>query len=159
SPDGHVIDLTAGGLSDAFDYYNVDIPDLSSTGPASAQAPGAAAAPAARLHQRAALAPAAVPSCLGGDANKTVTFSPSITLAGHFSAKIDKFNALFASIPKGAALDMEFAATLKGAISVDSNGDLNCGIPVKPFFKTIVTDPVPISIYFNLTAEFAVSGS
>jgi len=176
SADGHTLDLVAGGLSDAFDYYSISVPDLSTLTaspmtPLKLSSPSIAQkAPIHRLADRRhrassklaspSIAPSSgLSSCLGGSATEEVTFTPSLALAGHFNAKIDKYNVLGVNIPQGASLDMAVAATVSGAASVKTSATLNCGIPIPPLLVTITADPVPISFYLSPIAQFTIGGA
>ena len=107
---GHGLDLVAGGLSDAFDYYSIHVPDISTLTPL------ASPKLASPLHS----ASSALSSCFGdeGSGTEEVKFTPSLALAGHFNGTIDKYNVLGVDIPQGASLDMAVAATVSGAASI-----------------------------------------
>jgi hypothetical protein len=173
SADGRTVNLLPGGLSDAFDYYDLSV-DSFTTDPnlltAAHTAAPATAAPAATTPQTAVLtavtkplspaagaAPAGESIC-SGSGSQTVTYSPSLALGGHFKTKLDKYNFLGASVPTGASLDMALTAKAVGAASVETTGELECGIPLPSLFKMLSVDPVPMALSLEPTAGFSVSG-
>jgi chitodextrinase len=193
SEDGRTIGLEAGGLSDAFDYYELSVPDFhggdpappttaalargghpatsSTSGPLTpadrnrlADASGAASlssrVPHAATAPKTAGAPAnALISCLGGSGAKEISFDPSLSLGGHFHATITKYKIFGKDVPTGATLDMAVAATASGIATVTTSGNLSCNAPLVPVLVPIAQAPVPISFYFNPTAQFTVNGS
>lgn len=150
------ITLVAAGLADAFDYYNVNVPNFSST---------AQTLRPLRSSQRSRLGSAGrrvekgLPEGCDGSSSDSLTLSPSFGLGGHFSAAIDKFGIFGHGIPKGAHFDMALTATAKGAVTAQTKAALHCGIPFKPVIRVLTADPVPISIYFTPVAELSVEGS
>lgn len=173
SADGRTVDLVAGGLSDAFDYYDLSVdsfttdPNLLTAAHPGAPAAGAAQAGATQtavltaatkpLSPAAGAAPAGESICTGSG-SQTVTYSPSLALGGHFKTKLDKYNFLGASVPTGASLDMALTAKAVGAASIETSGELDCGIPLKGLFKMLSVDPVPMALSLEPTAEFSIGG-
>ncbi len=156
STDGHGLDLVAGGLSDAFDYYSIHVPDISTltASPAAVTPLGSPKLASPLLSPSSALS-----SCLGGSGTEEVQFTPSLALAGHFNGTIDKYIILGVDIPQGASLDMAVAATVSGAASVKTSATLNCSIPIPPLLVPITTAPVPISFYLDPIAQFTIGGA
>jgi hypothetical protein len=170
SEDGRTVELRAGGLSDAFDFYQVDVGDLAAATALPAPAVKSAAPPTAPP-ARAAAAPnrarresgeppsLAAPVQCGGTAQGTVEFSPSVSLGGHFSAKVDKYKVLGVNLPKGASLDMAVTATVTGAMSVTTTAGVKCSILSDPIAKLVTIDPVPISVILFPTIEVGVDAT
>ncbi len=164
SGDGRTVDLVAGGLSDAFDYYELSVDSFTTdpnlltaarSGPASADAP----LPAVLTSATKPLSPAAVgANCSGGGASQEITYSPSLALGGHFQTKLDKYNFLGAQVPTGASLDMALNAKAVGAATIKTSGELDCGIELPKLFKMLSVDPVPMALSLEPTAQFSVSG-
>jgi len=168
SADGRTVDLVPGGLSDAFDYYELSV-DSFTTDPnlltaarsasPTAGAPQTAVLTAATkpLSPAAGAAPADESTC-DPSGSQTVTYSPSLALGGHFKTKLDKYNFLGASVPTGASLDMALTAKAVGAASIETSGELDCGIKLPSLFKMLSVDPVPMALSLEPTAGFSISG-
>lgn len=157
SADGRTLDLVAAGVSDAFDYYDLSVPNFQGGDPLPASAslkPGSVAKSAAVP----AAAKAAV-SCGGGGGSQEITFTPSLSIAGHFKATISKYKIFGKSIPTGATLDLAAAATLAGTAKVTTAGNLSCGADINIPPITIAETPIPISLYLKPKAEITVGGS
>lgn len=148
SSDGRTLDLVAGSLSDAFDYYRVAV-DSFSTGFG-----GATATP-----MKAAVAKAALSAgCGGGGGSQTISFSPSMSLGGHFDSSLDKYSFLGADVPVGASVDMALTAKVTGAASIKTTGELKCGLELPKLFATLTYYPVPISVDLEPIADFTIGG-
>lgn len=174
SVDGQTLDLVSGGITDAFDYYEISVPDVQGGDPipsvaaaklAAEEAPSGPDGPRQPLPEAEGLTPAAalasnpLLACLGGGVGQEVTYSPSVHLAGHFNATITKYKILGKSIPTGATLDMAFAATVSGAATVKTSGNVSCSADLGKIFVPIAQVPVPISLYLKPIAKFTVGGS
>lgn len=162
SPDGHALDLVAGGLSDAFDYYSIKIPDISAVNAnLSTASQNATASPTSHTSVSPMLftSPGAATLDCSASASVTITFTPSITLAGYFNATIDKYNVLGVNVPQGASLDMAVTVTVTGAASIKASAALTCTITLSKIVKLITVDPVPISFYLEPQAQFTLGGS
>jgi hypothetical protein len=145
SADGSTLTLQPASLSDAFSYYDINVPSFSTA--ATALRPRSArSANGTRLNAA---------SC-GGSSSGTVTFSPSLRLGGSFHAAI---NTSFLHLPKGASLSMELTATVTGAMSVEATAGLSCEVTYGEALKTLTVDPVPISILLTPAAEIGVEGA
>ena len=145
SADGSTLTLRPASLSDAFAYYNINVPSYRSP---------AIALKATRV--AAANRPASLPDC-DGSADGTVSFSPSLRLGGSFHARINTTS--FLHIPQGASLSMELTATVTGAMSVQTSASLSCGLNLPPVFDTLTVDPVPISILLSPSADVSIDGA
>jgi hypothetical protein len=158
SPDGRTLDLRAGALIDAFDYYEVNIPDFSFGTPgATAQKKSAIAGQGATRGPKAKAQLKAEAGCSGSIDTK-IGFAPSRTIGGHFATKVDKYHFLGADIPTGASLDLGVTLTLTGAASIETQGTAACGLDLGSDFHTLVADPVPLSIRLESSADFTVGG-
>lgn len=146
SPDGRTVGLTAGGLSDAFDYYELVVDDIAVESPAPAKKFGPTLT-----------AKALAVEC-GGSGSQTITFSPDLKLAGHFKTKVDKYSFLGVEVPVGASIDMGFTVTVTGAASLAVDGAVNCGIKLPKLAKTFAAGPVPIGVSLNPVAQFSLGG-
>jgi hypothetical protein len=156
--DGHTIDLKAGGLSDAFDYYEIAIDDFS----ASTLPPPAAPAAVAKSQRGTVTAKiaAADAGCGGsGGASQKVKYSAGVTVAGHFKTKVDKYNVLGADIPVGASVDLAVAATVSGAAAIETTASLKCSVSIGEVFKMLTVSPVPIAVSLKPGAEFGIEGA
>ena len=184
--DGSSVELVAGGLLDAFDYYSLKNGDLSA-GPAdppagasgtsmagtstdmmTSAAPQAAgvsdergAAPASVRGQSApaalfAPAAAAAPVTCGVTENQKADFTPSITAAGHFETTV---SAGFLGIPKGISFDTEYAITATGALAIETTGSFACGLKLPELKKQITTYPVPIAAVVGPDVKIGISGA
>jgi hypothetical protein len=80
-----------------------------------------------------------------------------MSLKGHFSTKVDKYNFLGAEIPTGASVNLGLTATVNGAASIESEIAVSCGLDLDPVFKPISVSPVPISVMFTPTAAFSLN--
>jgi hypothetical protein len=168
SQDGRTIDLIAGGLSDAFDYYELSVDTFTTdpgllTGTVSG-APAAGATQSAVLtavtkHLSPKTATASPAECGGVDAGQKITFSPSLALGGHFKTKLDKYNFLGTSVPTGASLDMALTVKAVGAASIETGGDYKCELKLPSLFKMLTTDPVPMAVSLEPSAEFTIGGA
>lgn len=188
SADGRTIELVAGGLSDAFDFYDLRVANygdgidlLPAGAPAAAKSaappvpapqlplPGSAAAAGVvdRPTPAVAIVPAAASatakslftSCLGGGIAGSVGFSPSLQSAGHFNGSISKYEIPFLpDIPTGASFDTSFAVTVTGAASISTSANVACGLQFGPYSYPISVAPVPIAAVFTPTAQFSLSG-
>jgi hypothetical protein len=196
--DARTVDLAAGGMTDAFDYYELSVPEIHGGDPVPDVAPSGAksAAPQANAKVAPSGAPVApgdrkplaessdqaapsgtasapnakagaakssaakVLSCFagGGGGSADISFAPALALSGHFAATISKYSVLGKDIPTGASLDMSLAATLSGAMTVKTSGKLSCNPGLDPVLVPIAQTPVPMSFYFNPTAEMTVGG-
>lgn len=183
SSDGQTLTLVAGGIGDAFDYYQIAVPNFEGGDPISvddALAPAAKSAGSVPGEPRQPLpeTPAATPSdgatagaeefvqanalfkCSGPSISGTkITFAPALKLAGHFNGTITKYPVKWApDILTGATLDMAFAATVSAPASVKTSGDASCKADLKPVLIPL-PGPVPLSFYFKPTASLGVEGS
>lgn len=155
SADGRTVTLTAGGLADAFDYYDIatdlgDLPAVELT-PLTDPVAGRKALDAyARPQPRAA----ALANCLGGSYSQQVSVKPILKPGGHFNAGIKKKWG----VPVGGHFDVEAKLTTGVSFQFQTSQSLTCGLPFKPVMTTLTTAPLPISMLFNPVAEVAVSG-
>jgi hypothetical protein len=186
SLDGRTIDLIAGGISDAFDYYDLSVANVqggvqsaaplaqaiassaSSVTPTGPVSPADRVAAAAALNsansspvlKAAATAASASPiDCSGGGVTGDVTFSPSLSISGHFNATITKYPFLGKQIPAGATIDTSFAVTASAPASVKTTGSFKCALDLPEVFATIAAAPVPLAVDLSPTAEFSVDGA
>lgn len=144
SPDGRTVGLRAGGLSDAFDYYELAVENITAESSQPAQVGPMAAAKASLVN------------CGGVSGSQTITFSPEIKLAGHFKTKVDKYRFLGIDIPTGASVDMGFTVTVTGAAALELNGSVHCDLELGKVAKTFAVSPVPIAVLLSPTAQFSV---
>lgn len=167
---GRTIELVAGGLSDAFDYYELSVdsfttdPSLlnpSTSGTTAADSIQSATLTSAKKPslQAADAAPAADKVCGQVSAEQAITYSPSLALGGHFKTKLDKYHFLGADVPTGASVDMALTAKAVGAASVETSGDYGCSLPLPKLFKMLSVNPVPMALSLEPTAEFTVGGA
>ncbi len=163
SGDGRRADLVAGGLSDAFSYYDLTVKEFGDTqGPASADSVAAASTPPPRVPEspaQAAALPAGIASCLGASGTNEVSYDPKFDLGGHFHVKINKGG--FIGAPTGASMDVALTATVSGAVEVATTAALNCSVDLQKFsvFVPIATTPVPISFYLAPNVQFGIGGA
>lgn len=157
SRDGRTVSLSPAALADAFSYYDIRLDDISTNpeqlSPANARPDGMArsqSTPHSLLNK--------CPS-IGGGGSKTVTYHPSLNLAGHFHHTLDTWTVLGAQVPKGASFDVEFAITVTGAASIETTGSLTCGLDFNPFVKQFSVGPVPMALSFTPSVEVNVEGS
>lgn len=116
SADGRTLDLEAGGLADAFDYYELSVEEFS-----------ADLEPAAEAQASAAAAAAADDTC-----------KPSATtLGGHFKTKVDKYSVFGAEVPVGASLDMGLTAKVVGKAEIKTDAAYKCALPLGKLAKTL----------------------
>ncbi|MFI6322488.1 choice-of-anchor L domain-containing protein [Nonomuraea sp. NPDC050556] len=175
--DGRTLDLVAGGISDAFDYYELSVPNIQggdpqpaatlkaspspSSGPVSPSKrkplPTAASKPAAKAAGGAAGGAGAELSC-SASAEAGVTFTPAVSIGGHFHGVITKYSFLGKNIPTGATLDMAVTATVSGTVAVKTSAAASCTLEVEPKMVTLATQPVPFSIYLEPKAKLTLSG-
>ena len=150
SDDGRTVDLVAGGLSDAFDYYDIDIDDFTSE---------AVVPEEATESSGGAKAKAAAVSCGGTGSGPAVSFEPSFSMAGHFKSTVDKHKFLGVDVPDGASLDVGITATVTGAASVSASAGYQCGLKFPKLVKTLTVSPVPISLAISPTAQVAAKAT
>jgi hypothetical protein len=143
--DGSTLTLQPASLSDAFSYYNINIPHFTSA--------ATRLIPVSAHNANGARHNAAGAACEGSSSG-TVTFSPSLRLGGSFHATIN--TTRFLHIPEGASLSMELTATVTGAMSVDTSANLSCGLTFGHVLRTLTVDPVPISVLFSPGADVSV---
>ncbi|GAB7044015.1 MULTISPECIES: choice-of-anchor L domain-containing protein [Catenuloplanes] len=149
STDGRTLDLRAGGLSDAFDYYELTVADIAAVPGTAAPAP-ATAAPEAKV---------LAAGCTGLGAEQTVAFQPDLALGGRFATKVDKYRFLGADVPTGASLDMEMTVRLTGAATIDVESAVDCGIDLKSYSRQLTVSPVPIAVLLTPNAQVSVNGA
>lgn len=174
APDGRTVQLTAGGLADAFDYYDLDISSFSAGAPAAAAAPAVASAaapgprvpwttpPAAPAESEAVAASAIGPvlaACSKGAGGQEIGFDPGLQAAGHFSTTVDKYGAGPVEVPVSATVDMGVAVTVSGAASIKTSLEYECSPNIDPLFKPLSFTPVPISVYLAPVASVTVGGA
>lgn len=183
SGDGRTVDLTAGGMTDAFDYYSISVPEFESdpeeTGaegfaaaakvaPAGSEQPedkptpserDGSSSPAPLPQGKVAPSAAAAGACSGSAQGPTLSFTPKVALGGHFSATLNKYSVFGQQIPTGASMNMSLTATVTGAAAVETNAGWSCALDIKPKMVTLTTHPVPLSFYFEPTATFSVGGA
>lgn len=159
SADGRTIGLEAGGLADAFDYYELAIDEFS-TDPDQAAAAESAADPQVTPQAKAAAPQAAVDNdgCKGA-VGATIVFDPSISLGGHFKTTVDTYRFLGAEVPVGASLDMGLTAKVTGAAKVKVSGAYTCKEEFLPQTKVLTLSPVPISARLAPNVRFTVGGA
>jgi len=148
SADGSTVTLQPASLSDAFSYYDINIPDFTSAATALIQAPA---------YNASGAWPSTTQAGCGGSSSGTVTFSPSLRLAGSFHAMVNTTS--FLGVPRGASLSMELTATVTGAMSVATSASLSCEVTYDQVLKTFSADPVPISVLFSPGADISVDGT
>ncbi len=148
SADGSAVTLRPAGLSDAFSYYDLNIPHFTSA--------ATPLTPASARNVNSARRNAADASC-DRSLSGTVTFSPSLRLGGSFHATIN--TTRFLPVPRGASLSMELTATATGAMSVATSASLSCDVSYPKIIKTFTATPVPISVLFTPSAEISVEGA
>lgn len=161
STNGRVVTLNSGGLSDAFDYYDVNIKDFGQTvGPQPVQALVSAAAQPTPQERgeivTSAALPAALVTCFGASGAQEVAFDPDINLGGHMHTTVNKSGWL--NLPKGATMDVALTATLNGAFEVATGGTLKCVAPFRPYDASFMAGPVPMAFVLDPTAQFTVGG-
>ena len=160
SADGRTIGLEAGGLADAFDYYELAVDEFS-TGPDQA-AIGQSTASSKVTPQAKAAAPQAAAvdndGCKGA-VGATIVFDPSISLGGHFKTTVDKYSILGAEVPVGASLDMGLTAKVTGAAKVKVTGAYSCKKEFLTQTKVLTVSPVPISARLAPSVRFTLGGA
>jgi hypothetical protein len=175
SADGRSVTLSPGGISDAFDYYSLSIPEISTT--AAAVEPGTGSVPP--QPGRTPLPPedttrspdepsqpgpgdvagAAGFDCGNGGVGRSIEFKPRIGLSGRFNATISKKKLLFVDVPTGASIDMAITATVTGAADIETTGSWDCGLDLEPTMLQLTASPIPLSFYFEPTVGFSVQGA
>jgi len=85
SADGRALNLEAGGLADAFDYYELSVEEFSADLEPAPDAPAAEAQ--AKAQASAAAAAAADETCKPSASGPRVNFSRTTTLGGHFKTR------------------------------------------------------------------------
>jgi hypothetical protein len=187
STDGRTVTLKAGGLGDAFEFYQLQVDDLSATQlePAGTPLPfdpqpAEGLSANQQKHQQAkasrkagkgtatktasfvtAAEAVGEKKCEPAASGQGVDFSPSFKQAGHFNMTLDKHKVLGIGIPAGIKWDIQYAVTLSGAAKVNVKGGLSCSVHMGRHIAPIVppgASPVPISAYIEPTAEINVSG-
>ncbi len=161
SANGRGVTLSSGGLSDAFEYYNVRMEDFGQTvGPQPVEAPVSAASQPTRQERaeavQAAALPAALVKCFDASGVQEVSFNPDIDLGGHLYTTVNKSG--WFNLPKGASLDVAMTATLTGAFDVATGGTLNCKVPLAPYTASFSAGPVPMALVLDPVAQFTVGG-
>ncbi|WP_104435570.1 choice-of-anchor L domain-containing protein [Kineococcus xinjiangensis] len=172
SADGRTLDLTATGLGDAFDYYDLNVAEFTvapaPASPASLLKPtdllaGLDLADTEVAAADLAVSPAAKGQpkgqCEFGGGSSSVEFAPSVGMGGHFKTKIDKHNNIGPDLPVGASVDMSVYADMKGAAKVEVSGAYACGVNLPQVFKPLTVSPVPISMRLAPTAEVSAGGA
>lgn len=141
SSDGSALTLRPASLSNAFEYYSINIPSFASKGKATALTLGSRG-----------LRPG---SACSGSAAGTITFTPSIRVGGSFHVTI---NTGSLDIPTGASFAIKLTASVSGAMSADTTASLACAISFGQVFQTLTEDPVPISVLFSPGASVSITG-
>jgi hypothetical protein len=183
STDGRTVTLKAGGLGDAFEFYQLQVDDLSAiqlepadTPLPSDPQPAVGLSANQQKHQQAkasrkagkgtatktasfvtAAEAVGEKKCEPAAPGEGVDFSPSFKQAGHFNMTLDKHKVLGIGIPTGIKWDVEYAVTLSGAAKVDVKGGLSCSVDMPRLIAPISTTPVPISAYIEPTAKINIS--
>lgn len=163
SPDGQTLQLVAGGITDAFDYYSLSVPDFQGGDPAPSSAESAPGRGGARTGERrssddaAPVAPASLLTCLGGSIGGQISFAPEFELNGHFHGTITKYEDL--GVPIGASLDIRLAATISGRASLTSTAAFTCNADLPPTMVPIAVTPVPLSFHWAPAAQLVLGGS
>lgn len=158
SADGRIVELRSGALIDAFDFYEVNVPDFAVSTPAAAATLQKTAPKQGETRgAKPAAAKAAAGSCSGGA--DTVSFDPGITIGGHFATKVDKYKFLGVQIPTGASVDLGLTATVTGAATIGTTASLSCELKLPKLARVLVVTPVPISLVLTPSAGFTVAGS
>lgn len=173
SQDGRTLDLVAGGIGDAFDYYDLNVEDLGALPlvtldePTEQEAiPSAMGATSSGATSKMALPPTMLKTenltaACGQIAvdGQVIEFDPKFKVAGHFNTKVDKYNVLGVQIPKGVSLDAKIVVTESDAIRAKVSGSVNCQVKVLPIMVTLTAAPVPISYYLKPTAKIGIEGA
>jgi Putative Ig domain len=141
SANGSTVTLKAAALSAAFSYYDVNVSSFASTATQWATTAVDSAATSSGLV-----------SC-DSSPSVSMTFTPSVRLAGYFHATINTTNYLH--VARGASLSMSLTATVTGAMSVQATASLSCELKLPDVFKVITADPVPIAVKFSPTADIS----
>jgi hypothetical protein len=167
SADGRTVDLTPGALSDAFDYYELNVPSFT-VGDVPQAAPAVVAKSAVAPAVRKPLDPEApaphakalaVTSDCKGTVGAQITFNPQMSLGGHFATKLDKYSFLGKDVPTGASVDMALTATVTGAAKIKSSVGGTCKIEFGKLTKTFSAGPVPLALTFTPSASITLGGS
>ncbi len=141
--DGRTLELTSGGLIDAFDFYELRVDDFVTT----------AAAP-----EIAAKAAASTAGCKDEDST-AITFATDVVLGGHFTTKVDKYTFLGQDVPTGASVDMGLRADVTGSAAVKTNGTFKCSINLPKLTRQLTVTPIPMAVTFTPVAEFSISAA
>lgn len=187
SPDGRTVGLVQAPLAEAFEFYHLqtgfgDQPvapqDLEPASTAAAKsmttpvpqrsprqdkattsssAPAAASSPGP-----AAMAPSATkaPECkVGGQI--TMDSRLGMTDAGDIEIIVDKHKIWFVEVPVGVGLDVQYSATLSGAMDITITDSGSCGIDLYGDVKQVTAYPVPMALKVDvgLTASASAAGS
>lgn len=171
------VELTAGGLSDAFDFYALPPTAFSSS-------PGRRLA-AARVQQdqqpdekaQAAAAPSQAPSKDPGQEPSTppkpskascersgdaeyIDWSPRFGADGTFEARVDKIGVKFGpDIVTGAHVSMDYGLSATAQAAIEVNGSFACELALPTVMAQITTSPVPIAVLLDPVAEAEVKGA
>lgn len=186
SSDGRSVHLVPDGLAAAFDYYEVDVPDIAAAVAGQASAPGAAvqspgesksaAAPSAQAKAMlvSPMAKAAF-SALGGAAGVLTAADPPSKTCGKANAPDADFADFQPSIapsghfsmkvnkwgpiPKSAEMDLSAKLTATGALTAKVAAAYKCSLDLPRDMRVVVASPIPIALKWEFTAQVTVGAA
>lgn len=159
SPEG-LITLRPAAFGLAFDYYSLAGQKLASGPIALTPAPGQARVAVPGRTSRSATPGLTLPSCLTGQLAGKVSFAPTISIDGSFEGDVlMKQLDWLPDVPRGARLAASLQATLGGAMSLQTDVGVKCGIDFQPLVVPVSTAPVPVQLNMEPVVEVTAGGS
>lgn len=188
SADGRTLGLTAAGLGDAFDFYQLDVqtfgdPAAAAVAPAgAAPAPSAIAPPGATAKQKSTApgrreaTPEETSSGVAAGGNAAAKAAPSLSAkavaakcsgsaAVSFTPLLElgghfttKVEATFSDVVK-ASVDMRMTATLTGGADIKSNASYQCTLDLPKVARSLSVSPVPLAAVLTPSAQFSATGA
>lgn len=146
APDGRTVNLVPAGLGDAFDYAEINVPDL------------AGVATSARSAERESNRLLDL-EC-EGTRDRAIGFDRTFERFGHFSATLKKKELRFApDIPVGVSFNAEFGVELAVFLGVKLSGSVACEVELPEIEVPFMVGPVPMRLEIEPEISFSASGN
>lgn len=146
--DGRTVTLVQAGLTDAFHYFDIRVPDITARG-------RVVRTPATT---RSAMSARAVSSSCDLAGKKGITMDPpKFTDRGHFNVKTQ--TSSFLHVPKGVTIDARVAITGTMRWGADLERSLDCSVRLPGFTRSFMAGYIPMTISFTSEGKFSAKGA
>ena len=154
SADGSAVTLSPATLSDAFDYYKIDVPNIA-----------ASTAALDRDHpDRLARLKHHTETGCNSAVNYQGDVSAPVSFGGHYIATYSKHNILGVNVTTGASFDVAITASITPQLAISTSRELSCALTFASITKIIAEIPLgplgilPIMVKGDMSIALGSSG-